>query len=824
MLNIGRMGAGSQRYYLDHVARSTHDYYLGRGEAPGRWLGNGLSAVGLAAGDEVTAAQLAAILAADHPSTSVRLSANPARSVPGFDLTFRAPKSVSLLWGLTDHTTMTTVEDAHHAAVAAAVGYLERTAGRSRRGKGGCDTVSIEGFVAAGFDHRTSRDGDPLLHTHVLVANLARTRDDGRWRTIDSRRLYKHARTAGSVYQAVLRHELTARLGVAWQPVSNSTADLAGVPRSWIEGFSKRRAAIVAEMDRRGEHSPAAAQVATLDTRKAKPTLPDTQTLQDRWRTEATTLGVRDGWWRALLHRTGPEEVDLLAIHRRLVTDEGLTQDRSTFTTRDLVRHVADALPAGGTPDQIGRAVSTIIALGRDSGRLVPVDGNGYDRRWTTRPLLELTQRTVDHARQDRSAGLSIAHLGGVGAAVEARPTLALEQGLMVEALTTGGDGVSVVVGMAGTGKTFALDAARHAWQDSGITVTGTALAARAAVELEDASGIQTDTLARLLRQLDNREPVWEQGRHVLVVDEAGMVGTRQLARLLAHAREQQVKVVLVGDPRQLPEIEAGGLYSSLVEELGATTLDTNRRQTHRWEAEALDQLRHGDVHAAVDAYRQHGRIISADSADALRERLVGDWWHHTRTEGGDTIMIALRRTDVTDLNMRARTRLAGVGELWGPERLLPDDTVVQAGDQIVCLRNDRRLGVVNGTRATVTWVGDDGSIVIEHTRGLARIPAAYVDAGHLTHGYAITGHKAQGLTVDATFVLGSDALYREWGYVAMSRGRHTNRLYVHANSDSCHHVAARGPNAPVTEAARHLQRELAEVPIARQQTRAMRR
>jgi hypothetical protein len=190
----------------------------------------------------------------------------------------------------------------------------------------------------------------------------------------------------------------------------------------------------------------------------------------------------------------------------------------------------------------------------------------------------------------------------------------------------------------------------------------------------------------------------------VLVVDEAGMVGTRQLARLLAHAREQEVKVVLVGDPRQMPAIEAVGLYTSLAEQLGAITLDTNRRQTHRWEAEALDQLRHGDVHAAVDAYRQHSRIVTDDTADAHRERLVGNWWHQTRAEGGDTIMSALRRTDVTDLNMRARIRLAGVGELWGPERLLPDDTVVQAGDRIVCLRNDRRLGVANGTRATVTW------------------------------------------------------------------------------------------------------------------------
>jgi conjugative relaxase-like TrwC/TraI family protein len=161
------------------------------------------------------------VLDGRDPASGEQLAAHPARKVPGFDHTFRAPKSVSLLWALGDRDTAAEVTAAHDAAVDAAIGYLQRAAGFTRRGAGGAETVPVDGFVAAAFRHRTSRADDPLLHTHVLVANLARTCDDHVWRTLDSRKLFAHAKTAGVLYQAHLRHELTRRLGVAWQPVVN---------------------------------------------------------------------------------------------------------------------------------------------------------------------------------------------------------------------------------------------------------------------------------------------------------------------------------------------------------------------------------------------------------------------------------------------------------------------------------------------------------------------------------------------------------------------------------------------------------------------------
>ncbi len=270
MLNIGRLGAGREAYYLEAVASGAEDYYVGAGEAPGTWLGAGCAALDLRS--EVAAEALRAVLAGLDPATGQRLGRAGNRRTPGFDLTFRPPKSVSVLYGLGSPDVAGAVKAGHDAAVLAAVGYLEREAAWSRRGHDGHERVAIEGLVAAAFVHRTSRAGDVRLHTHVVVANVTRALDDGQWRTLDGRLLYTHAKTAGYLYQAQLRRELTTRLGLEWEPVTRGYADVIGIPRSVIHGFSRRRQEIVDQLAERGESSPRAAQVATLATRPPRTT------------------------------------------------------------------------------------------------------------------------------------------------------------------------------------------------------------------------------------------------------------------------------------------------------------------------------------------------------------------------------------------------------------------------------------------------------------------------------------------------------------------------------------------------------------------------
>jgi ATP-dependent exoDNAse (exonuclease V) alpha subunit len=254
------------------------------------------------------------------------------------------------------------------------------------------------------------------------------------------------------------------------------------------------------------------------------------------------------------------------------------------------------------------------------------------------------------------------------------------------------GDGVAVVIGQAGTGKTFALDAAREAWEGSGYRVVGAALARRAAIELEDGAEIESGSIAALLEELRKRPSRVLPRRSVLVVDEAGMVPTRALAELVDHVERAGAKLVLVGDDRQLPEIGAGGTFGGLARRLPAIELRENRRQSAVWEREALVLLRDGDADGAVRRYAERGRIVSGQDDEAVRGRLVEDWWK--AGDPDDAVMIAHRQRDVADLNGRAHALMRAAGTL-GEEGA--DGFAV--ADRVVMRRNDHRLGVVNGER-----------------------------------------------------------------------------------------------------------------------------
>ena len=239
------------------------------------------------------------------------------------------------------------LQDAHDEAVRDALGYVERHAAVTRRGPGGMHAIAGNGLVAAAFRHRTSRAGDPQLHTHVLVANLT-LGADGQWSTLDARRIYAHAKTAGYLYEARLRSVLTRELGVEWTPVRNGIADVAGVPPAVLRAFSRRRADIEAELERRGASSAAAAQVAALATRRGKDYRVTPEQLVPEWRERAAQLGLTPDVVRAIRGdgRGRGHAAELVEeIAERLGGPAGLTRQRSTFTRRDVVQAFCEALP-----------------------------------------------------------------------------------------------------------------------------------------------------------------------------------------------------------------------------------------------------------------------------------------------------------------------------------------------------------------------------------------------------------------------------------------------------------------------------------------------
>lgn len=389
-----------------------------------------------------------------------------------------------------------------------------------------------------------------------------------------------------------------------------------------IEHFSQRRAEILDHMARRGERSPRAAQVATLETRRAKRHDVPFGRLRAEWRSRAAEHGLTQRRLANALARPR-RPVAVTGDHERLAValegPNGLTRDRSTFTRRDVVQAFAEAACDGAAVSQIEARADAFLR--REA--IVALEPLAGERRFSTRELLGLERETLDLAVRRRQVAVAIADAPAIDVALASRPTLSREQRELVRTLTGDGRGVEVVRAPAGAGKTYALDAAREAWRASGIGVLGCALSARVACELRDRAAIDATTIARLTHGLD-RGLALAPGS-VLVVDEAGMVGTRDLARLAEAAADADAKLVLVGDDRQLPEIEAGGLFAALGDRLGGHELREVRRQREPWDRDALAALRDGDVERFARDYDEHGHIVAAPSAEAARDRLVRD-------------------------------------------------------------------------------------------------------------------------------------------------------------------------------------------------------
>ena len=778
VLSIAKLGAGQENYYLNSVAKGVEDYYTGRGESPGQWLSTGGNA-DLSLDGRVDHEALHAVLSGVDPTTG-RAVVPSNRRLPGFDATFSAPKSVSLLYALGDDRVAAEAVAAHDTAVEAAVGYLERAAAFGRRGRNGVDQVATSGLVAAAFRHRTSRAGDPQLHSHVLIANMARGAD-GWWGALDGRLLYWHQRTAGFLYQAHLRAELTQRLGVQWHTPARGMAEIEGFPTRVLRAFSARRVEIEERMTELGVRSARGAEVATLSTRDAKRDPESTATLRSRWRGEADELGFTAARLRPVL---GPPRQPVPPRATRDELDDLLTEHASFFDRRDVLRAIAERATDGIDVNAAEQRADRYLA----SPSAVELSPAPTGMRYSTPELLRIEANLLSSAQRHQRDGVGVAHDDAIKGAVSVRPTLSGEQRDLVRKLTSSGAAVELVVGAAGAGKTYALDAAREAWQQSGCRVIGVALAARAAAELQAGSGIPSFTIDSLLYHCESNPHAALPNNCVVVVDEAGMVGTRKLDRLHRLTRDADAKLVLVGDPRQLPEINAGGAFTALLQRLGGNRLLANMRQRDPVERLALAEFRGRKVRAAIDRLTEHGRVRELPTADAARAELVASWLA-ARDTSAHTVMIALRRSDVTDLNARARRLLQHRGDIAGPELVTPTGRFA-VGDQVMATRNRKRLGLLNGTIGTVVHVDTSHAALTIRTNEARDIvvPTDYIADGHLTHGYAMSIHKAQGMTCDASFVLGDDQLYLEAGYTALSRGRQRNHLFVVASDESdCH-------------------------------------
>jgi conjugative relaxase-like TrwC/TraI family protein len=792
--DVAKLAVGREEYYTRELAADHEAYLSGHGESPGRWYGAGATSLGLQG--EASVAGFQAMFEGRDPTTGELLGRPHSRNaVPAFDVVLRPTKSVSVLYGLGDAATGRTVLAAHHAGVAEAVGYLDEHLG-ARRGHGGVQQVSGQGLLAVGFDHRTSREGDPLLHTHLVIANRVQG-PDGRWTALDGRDVYRHRLAADAIYRASYQRQLSRTLGVEWTPADvHGNRELQGVPEDLVRLFSKRTDQIdlqVARLEASGrERTPRLVKWAVHATRKPKEReTPDT--LYGRWRTEASERGVDpdavvgEVTGRTLEVEQGLSEWTVAGVFDRLASPDGLTATASTFARQEVVAALGGQL-AGAIRAQLEDLADRFLAE-----RTVAVaDRTVEERRWSTPELLAVEQRLVAAATGRAGEQTAVVGHDAVRAALAAHPTGGEDQQAMVRDVCRGGAGVALVVGKAGTGKTFALGMARHAWQLDGYRPLACAPTGIATVALEAEGFEEAATCDRLLADLDQGRERLDR-RTVLVVDEAAMVGSRKLGRLLDHAQQAQAKVVLVGDDRQLASIDAGGGFRALRLRLGASELTENRRQQQAWEREALELVRGGLVEEAVAAYRAHDRVVCAESKPAATLALLQDWWQAwqqaERNPAEDVIVLASRRAEVDRLNTACQQLLAARGRL-GPERLQVEDLQLAVGDRVVCGRNAiGQLGIANGTRGTVTALDPAARTLTLQVDGKqprkVTLPGWYLDGRQrgernrrVELAYATTGHRAQGLTRWRALVRLTGTEDSNWLYVQLSRARHETTLY----------------------------------------------
>jgi conjugative relaxase-like TrwC/TraI family protein len=793
--DIAKLSVGREEYYTRELATDHEQYLSGHGESPGRWYGAGATTLGLHG--EASVAGFQAMFEGRDPTTGELLGRpHGGNAVPAFDVVLRPTKSVSILYGLGDPATGRAVLAAHHAGLAEAVGYLDEHLG-ARRGHGGVQHVSGQGLLAVGFDHRTSREGDPLVHTHLVIANRVQG-PDGRWTALDGRDLYRHRLAADATYRAVYQRELSRSTGVEWTAADqHGNRELQGLPEELVRLFSKRTDQIDLEVERLEadgrERTPRLVKWAVHATRKPKQhEAPDT--LYGRWRTEAAERGIDlDVLVRQVTGRTRVRDQDLseptvAAMFDRLAGPDGLTATASTFARQDVIAALGGQL-AGAARAELEELADQFCA---ERAVSVVAERALEERRWSTPELLAVEQRLVAAATGRAGEQTTVVAHEAVRAALAAHPCAGPDQQAMVRDVCQGGAGVALVVGKAGTGKTFALGAARHAWQLDGYRPLACAPTGIATVSLEAEGFEEVATCDRLLADLDRgREQL--SNRTVLVVDEAGMLGSRKLTRLLDRAHQAQAKVVLVGDDRQLAAIDAGGGFRALRLRLGASELTENRRQHQAWEREALELVRSGLVDEAVAAYRAHDRVVAADSKPAATLALLSDWWaawqHAEHHPSEDVALLAYRRSEVDRLNTACQQLLAARGHL-GQDRLQVEDLELAVGDRVVCGRNAiNQLGIANGTRGTITALNPDTRTLTIQVDGKEAqavvLPGWYLDGRgrgernrRVDLAYATTGHRAQGLTKWRALVRLTGAEDSNWLYVQLSRARHQTTLY----------------------------------------------
>jgi conjugative relaxase-like TrwC/TraI family protein len=816
MLRVSTIHASSASASAKYYTRYLSD---APGEEPGQWSGHQADEFGLSGAVDTESLEL--LLSGRDPVSGSQLGyplvdrkladGRVVEAVAGFDATFSAPKSLSVLWALTGDRRLL---EAHDVAVAASLSHLQRYGSTTRiRCDGARLHPDTNGLTIAVFRQSTSRADDPQIHTHAVISAKVHTAD-GRWLALDAHYLKWYQRMLGGLYQSVLRNELTHRFGFDWAPIVKGQAEIAGVPDELLAVFSKRgeevEAALKVKVDefrQREGRSPtrferaAMEREAAVDTRGRKSGLGVAE-LTTRWHTEADEVGwtaerLREQVVRAAAER-GPAA-------RLTVADvvEAVSGTRSSWHRAHVVQAICDIhrpvsqLTGQGWANLIEQAADAVV------GRCVDLDppSDTVPRRssdgrsvWIQPTAPRFTSDAVLTQEEQIVTWALDAHTA------PPEPSKTLDQdGFDVlqgeaAAAVAGNDRLVLVVGPAGAGKTRMLAAAVTDLHAHDRPVFGVAPTAKAARVLQRDTAMPADTVAKLLHewQRPDRPPRPDYqlaAGTTLLVDEAGMASTPALHQLVCLAEGQRWRLVLVGDHRQLQAVGRGGLFAELCANGRVDELEQLHRFTHKWEAAASLKLRAGDPRA-LDAYEAHDRIVPGSLDEHLAA--MAETWIERRAHGDTVALVASTNDHVDAINRTVQAARVAAGQL-NPNHVtgVAGGEHVYVGDVVATRRNDRTLVTTAGqpVRNRETWtmtaIGSGGSLTVsrEAGHGSVTLPADYVHE-HVRLGYAATEHGYQSDTVDHSIALVSASTTRRGLYVAATRGRDDNQLCVVTGSD----------------------------------------
>ena len=724
----------------------------------------------------------------------------------GFDLCFSAPKSVSVAM-VTDDNTRRDMVAAHDAAVARVLQKIEEREIGTRVTKNNVtEHVKTGNMLCAKFRHYVSRASDPQLHDHCVILN--QTVYDGKLMAVDNPDLYKNKILYGQMYRSELAAELLKKgYDISITDAQKGFFELKGIPEAALEQFSQRRQEITEKLKDWDTYGGKAAEKAVLLTRQAKEHR-DLDALTESWRTTLNEMGGVQ-----IERAEGPnlrtEEEKRQAFEQAVAR---LERKEFAFSEKELKRAaLAAGVGSGLTEEEYLKMLPQYTGKGKDlvplGPRLDQPDGPNY---YTTRRNLETEKEIFQSVAAGKNSlpGLSRPEAERYLKSCDySKGELNEQQYAAAVKITTSRDQYIAVQGLAGTGKTYMLSYVRQVLEKEGYTVTGAAFAGKAADGLQADSGIKSGTIHSFLNRLEREagnmvrgedfeeKTKWNleglqkgPGKEVWVIDEAGMVDNTTLKSLMDAAKIRGAKVILMGDDKQLPPIGVGNAFGTLVQtgKIDAMVIDNIMRQKDKPQLlESVKEAVLGDTGKSLDLLGKN--VIEIKKPKARFEAIIKEYTGLSAEEQKKTVILTAANKDRMKLNQDIRAELKRQGSLADGKEFKVETAQgrgqireFSAGDKIIFLQNDNRLGVKNGQTGIIDRI-DGHKLTV--TSGEKKLEIDLNQYKKIDHGYAMTTHKAQGITVGRALIhMDSNQAHmnnRNAYYVDISRAKNEVKIFT---------------------------------------------